>query len=759
MGEPRLGNINQIHDEILKKLESMVHTCRRDTKIGGYPIPYCCELEMLQQMYTAEELRTAGVTTALSTLANCPNVRLAGSELEESDITDHEGHREVTEESTDTELSRQTHVTMMITLDQEKHRLEALAREQDHACNEAVKQVQTRHLLEVEATADAPRHSFKHRSASREEDSKWTHEESPEYGTTPQERGHSLQQKDKHKADRILASPGKRRLGSRSYTPCECARTPRNHSQSGHHSSSRCRSHSRHHSSSTTPNCDWPCDHDSTSWKRLVDPKPRSIQPMPTQSPAQKTPTLKSIIQRAPTYQHFPKLPYKSLRKEPKDFIWYLQGSLDRKAYDAKIWSMAVLHNSTTVACWVIASTITALVAATRGIRFMLLVIPMELMNMPNNPTTGNPKGPPRSEDYQSDVRIHCVREWAYLLKLLQYWHDANTLYEYGVPVQTEGKLMLFVFYHVNEMLNPENLYIQLHEIMDSMPWHRYYLEHHSKEDHEAYFRDHVNIIQGLEHLRDWLKNWYLAKARETWHHLKIHSGDIDRLPYPQSYEDQCSGNEGVFYRNRGATMEDVEIWPENTPCIANMMIEALAWHDRWQREARDHQEYQRHLDSTDLPGVAFPPPRTADWDVTAELDPALLEGVVGTMAAPEPLSSTTVSKPSESTAPVLEKKKITLDEYNRHKALKVQQTVASPNLDENGERLDYDDFEPDDDPDNIQIDYQTPALSLASSSQTSIPPLDYAPMPMSPATTQSQVSTGPGSVPSTVEHTPTAAN
>ena len=91
---------------------------------------------------------------------------------------------------------------------------------------------------------------------------------------------------------------------------------------------------------------------------------------------------------------------------------------------------------------------------------------------------------------------------------------------------------MLFVLFHVNEILNPENLYIWLHEIMDGTPWHSYYLEHHSKEDHEAYFRDHVNIIQGLEHLRDWLKNRYLAKARETWHHLKMHSGDIDCLPY-----------------------------------------------------------------------------------------------------------------------------------------------------------------------------------------------------------------------------------
>ena len=91
----------------------MGHAHQQDTKIGGYPIPYCCELEMLQQTYTVEELWTASVTTALSTPANRPNVRPAGSELEESNITDHEGHHEVTKESTDTKLSQQTHVTMI----------------------------------------------------------------------------------------------------------------------------------------------------------------------------------------------------------------------------------------------------------------------------------------------------------------------------------------------------------------------------------------------------------------------------------------------------------------------------------------------------------------------------------------------------------------------------------------------------------------------------------------------------------------------
>ena len=331
------------------------------------------------------------------------------------------------------------------------------------------------------------------------------------------------------------------------------------------------------------------------------------------------------------------------------------------------------------------------------------------LMGPCNNPSnTELPGSPARSEEYQSDVRIHCVREWAYLLKLLQYWHDANSLYKYRGPVRTEGKLMLFVLFHVNEMLNLENLYIRLHEIMDGMPWHSHYFEIHSKEDLEAYFADHVNIIQGLEHRKNWIKNRYLAEAHETWHHLKIHSRDIDRMPYPRSYEDQCPGNECVFYRNRGATMEDVKIRPENAPHIANVMIEALAWYDRQQKEARDCQEYQQQQDSTASPRATFLPPRTVDRDITTELDPTLLEGVEGTTAAPESSSSTKASEPSESTAPVPEKKKITLDEYNRCKALKLQITAASPDLDENGEHLDYDDFELEDDPDNIQIDYQT---------------------------------------------------
>ena len=79
----------------------------------------------------------------------------AGSDFEESDITNTEGLRKVIKESTDIEMARQTHTTLMITSDREKVKLEALIKEQDHAINEAVRQVQERHLEEVQAIADA----------------------------------------------------------------------------------------------------------------------------------------------------------------------------------------------------------------------------------------------------------------------------------------------------------------------------------------------------------------------------------------------------------------------------------------------------------------------------------------------------------------------------------------------------------------------------------------------------------------------------
>ena len=155
----------------------------------------------------------------------------------------------------------------------------------------------------------------------------------------------------------------------------------------------------------------------------------------------------------------------------------YLMGNLDWKAYNVEIRSLATCYSHVTViACHVIASTITTLVVANRGVHFLVPFIPRELMNSLANLLDVELPGPPtRSEDYQTDVRVHCIREWTYVMHLLQYWYDAGSVYTYRGPIRQESKLMLYVFYRIYAMLNPYSIFIRLHKVMDYTLWLSYY--------------------------------------------------------------------------------------------------------------------------------------------------------------------------------------------------------------------------------------------------------------------------------------------
>ena len=445
-----------------------------------------------------------------------------------------------------------------------------------------------------------------------------------------------------------------------------------------------------------------------TSRKRPVAKTPKPTEATPTQLLAQKIPKLKSLVQRAPATKNYHDPHYHCFDKDPKEFIWYIMGNLDRKAYDVEIRCLATFYLQATVLAYhVITSVITTLVAANRGIHFMVPVIPRELMSLPNNPSDAEPSGAPaHSEDYQTDIRVHCVQEWTYLMGLLQYWYDTGSVYTYGSPVRQESKLMLFAFYRINAMLNPHGLFIRMHEVLDNMPWHYYYQAHTQPEQCIADYEFHLYIIKGLELLQNWLKNHYLVEAMVQWKHLQLNRGSLDRLPFPCSYEDERPGNKGPFYRSKGIHPHEIEPTLENAPQVANAMLEALAQHNRWQSEARDHQEYQQQQDNTESPMADFPLPMPIDRD-----EPMDLEGLEGATAAPQSARPTTAVPPPSSSAvsaPV-KKKVISIEEYNGHKAAERELASAYLNKDENGEELEYDDFDPQDDPANIQISYQTP--------------------------------------------------
>ena len=297
-------------------------------------------------------------------------------------------------------------------------------------------------------------------------------------------------------------------------------------------------------------------------------------------------------------------------------------GNLEQRAYDTEIRCLSAFYSQAMViANCVIASIITTLVAANRGIHFLVPFIPRDLMNSSPNPLDAEPLGPPtHSEDYQTDVRVYCMREWTYLMCLLQYWYDAGSVYTCGGPIQQESKLMLFVFYRINALLNPYSIFIWLHEVMDNTPWLSYYQAHTWPEQHIADYESHLHLIKGLEILQNWLRNCYLVEATAEWRHLKLHGGSLDRLPFPCSYEDQWPSNEGPFYRSRGICPNKVEPTLENAPHVANAMLEVLAHHNRQQSEARDCQEYQQHQDNTESLMADSPSPTPVDWDKPMDL-------------------------------------------------------------------------------------------------------------------------------------------
>ena len=249
---------------------------------------------------------------------------------------------------------------------------------------------------------------------------------------------------------------------------------------------------------------------------------------------------------------------------------------------------------------------------------------------------------------------------------------------------------------------------------MDNTQWLSYYQACTHPEQCIADYESHLHVIKGLELLRNWLRNCYLVEATAEWRHLQLHGGSLDRLPSSHSYEDERPGNEGLFYRSRGIHPNEIEPTLENALQVANAMLEALARHNCQQSEARDCQEYQRQQDNTESPMADFPSPMQIDRD-----EPTDLEGLEGTTAAMQSSNTTAMAPPpSSSTTSVPAKKKVILiEEYNHCKAAERQLVSAYLDRDENGEDLDYEDFDPQDDPANIQIGYQTPTTIDSRSS------------------------------------------
>ena len=147
-----------------------------------------------------------------------------------------------------------------------------------------------------------------------------------------------------------------------------------------------------------------------TSRKCLVNLQPRPAEPIPTHSPAQKIPKLKSVVQKVPTTKCYHDPPYKDLQDSPIDFVNYLMGTIDCKAYDVEIRCLSVFPTQVSIlARCVIASIMCVEVEANCGVHFMMPFIPAELIRSPPQPSEAEVPGAlARSKDYQHNVCLKC---------------------------------------------------------------------------------------------------------------------------------------------------------------------------------------------------------------------------------------------------------------------------------------------------------------------------------------------------------------
>ena len=70
---------------------------------------------------------------------------------------------------------------------------------------------------------------------------------------------------------------------------------------------------------------------------------------MPIQSPAQKTPKLKSVVPKVSVTKRYCDSLYRVLQDTPIEFVNYLMGTINHKAYDAEIRCLAIFPTQASI--------------------------------------------------------------------------------------------------------------------------------------------------------------------------------------------------------------------------------------------------------------------------------------------------------------------------------------------------------------------------------------------------------------------------
>ena len=431
------------------------------------------------------------------------------------------------------------------------------------------------------------------------------------------------------------------------------------------------RSLSRGHSVFDQPpllNCSW-----SKSQKRHHNTA--SVQakdPTPTQSPAQKTVKLRSLIVKPADGFCLPrKAPYHTMWETPDCMITYICSLLTRAMVEDQKECMKYFGSdaaSLTRQC--MASSLYAIVVWKIQGHRVFPEIPSRLENEPCHPrATVLPEKPDLPKVSCGDGwKTNIQAWWKYFMALIQTWCDAGTVYPYSGPIREDSKLLYYVFFRIKWLFVICDIPLELYAIKNRMPWVQYSRDHFTSDDQMHMCTTYAELSVELHKIRAWLLKHYECEAEYKGRQLGMSGGDIDELKFMRTQPDKRPGNEANYKPEpelpAPSTRYILAGAEGNTDIHQPHQSESLERHRHRQTESREHRCYAESLDP------CIPPSPTETF--------------------PSPVHRGMLPAPSAEANSAMTNRLI-IEQYRQcHEEVSQHDLCHTPTFDENDEELDY---------------------------------------------------------------------
>ena len=365
------------------------------------------------------------------------------------------------------------------------------------------------------------------------------------------------------------------------------------------------------------------------SLKRERTQVPSSSTPsgsMLTQSPAQKNTKLKlkSIVHKVPPkepearvtsgWQPDRALPYHSMAEKPEDFMNYIMqsGLIVRDHFIVEIDDLMIFsHEWSSITQQVVASILYTELAWFNGYPYTFPVIPPQLERKALDPEGAPlPERPKESRSHWAmGLKENCQVWWHYLLVLLQYWKDANSLFTYGGPLRRDSNLLMYVYHCIKCLLCLGKIELQHYSMKSQMPWTSYtwtkYMPYQIMKQRKTY----TAVVDELQDLKNWLHQCYEAEADTEIRKVEQCGGDIRKISWPRVSIDLCPGNEDLY-----VALEKKEtcpkLWLAGSEFKGGNSL-ARQWHQ--ESKSMERQKYTLSQDECASPDMCITSPQPID--------------------------------------------------------------------------------------------------------------------------------------------------